>query len=362
LPHNIIIFNWLSSANELFLILTIIAYIRMQVPGVLILVNDNITTATLGTLATSVDPDPSTIQGIDTQLDITETITFEEFNARIDVDPNYPKIIHLNRLRVLVISKNFQDKRNRQLFDIVMFIKQGITSVEKCKYGAPGFSIDTQRINIFNLLYGIRRSNNTCSPCLPCFPDFPECPPKFEHNHDGYHRDNKEQTYQLHNYHHPAIPPEDRAPIYPIELSNILPNPPTPLSPCPQDIIPIEPECFPTFPPPICPPQLQTPENPRPPEHGANFRPEGLGALELWGVEALELHQRREESVFGGYKRNCCNCNCCCRGYEIIFQSDHSGCHCGCGCGCTCKEEIFFKAGHTNTPDCDCGCRGDDFF
>ncbi|CAM6006088.1 unnamed protein product [Sphagnum balticum] len=163
-------------------------------------------------------PEPSTVQGIDVQLDITETITFAEFNARVAVDPNYPTNVHLNGLRILVILPDFQDTTNRNLADIVMFVKQGIASVESCRFGPPGFSIDVQRLNIWNLTYSLRPRNEVCWP-------FP-----------GY----------------------------------------------------------------LKPPQTQTPENPRPHEHLDRHRPEGLGDLELFGVEAMESQHGRQDSAFGG--------------------------------------------------------------
>lgn len=213
----------------------------MQVPGVIIFVNDSVTTAILNTLPTDtgVEPDglvpntpyPSTIQGIDAQLQINETITLAEFNARVASDPNYPKVIHLNRLRILVILPDFQDTTNRHLADIVLFVKQGLGSVEQCKFGPPGLQLPVDRINIFNLLYGVRHSGNTVF-CFPCFPKPP-------------------------------------------------------------------PICPPVFPPPICPPQIQTIENPRPPERHHTPFPEGMGTLELFGVEAMETEHGRKIGVFG---------------------------------------------------------------
>ena len=219
----------------------------MFLPGVVIFVNDSVTLSNLNTLATDtgiqpnalvpLTPPGSTIQGIDVQLQITETITKADFDARVLADPNYPKVVHLNRLRILVILPDFQDITNRNLADVVMFVKQGLASVEKCKYGEPGFTLDAQRLNIFNLLFGIKHSGNTVW-CFPC-----EC------RHCG----------EFHESEH-----------------------------CPN-----------IFPPPICPPQTQTLENPRPPEHLHRHREEGLGALELYGVEALETNQGPGRSVFG---------------------------------------------------------------
>ena len=228
----------------------------MLLPGVIIFVNNHWNLSSLDTLATRTGIQPnelvpytppgSAIGGIDVQLQITETIFKSEFDARVKSNPNYPKIVRLSRQRILVILHNFQDICNRELADVVMFVKQGVTSVEKCKYGEPGFTLDNQRLNIFNLLFGIKHQPGTIF-CFPC-----------EDHRDGY-------------YHH-------RDGYF-----------------CPP-----EPPCPGTFPPPICPPQTQTLENPRPPEH-LHYRPAdmGLGALELYGVEALEKAQGPGHSVFG---------------------------------------------------------------
>jgi hypothetical protein len=226
----------------------------MQLPSAIIFVNNEVTLSSLNTLATHTGiqinglapftPTGSAVAGIDLQLQITETIWFEEFNRRVAADPNYPKIVHLNHDRILVILKDFQCITNRELADVVMFFKQGVVSVEKCKYGPPGFSLDAQRINIFNLLYGIKHSPGTviCFPCQPC--------DEIQFCHCGCGK---------------------------------------PAGTCPGG-----------FPPPICPPQTQTLENPRPPEHLCPRLPPGLGALELYGVEALEASQGPEEGAFGG--------------------------------------------------------------
>jgi hypothetical protein len=57
--------------------------------------------------------------------------------------------------------------------------------------------------------------------------------------------------------------------------------------------------CHPGFPPPICYPQIDTAENPRPPEKYHHHRPEGMGTLELRGLDALAAEQGNNEGVFG---------------------------------------------------------------
>ncbi len=197
----------------------------MQLPSAIIFINDSVTTASLNSLATDTGiqpnglipntPYPSTVNTIDVQLEINETMTFAEFNARVAVDPSYPTQIHLNELRILVILPDFHDLTNRELADIVLFVKQGLASVEKSKFGPPGLTLDVQRLNIWNLIYGIRKSNEACYP----FPGYLE------------------------------------------------------------------------------PPQTQTIENPKPHFHMERHHQEGFGALELFGVEALE-GEGIDEGVF----------------------------------------------------------------
>lgn len=155
------------------------------------------------------------------QLEINETMSFGEFNERVVVDPNYPTVVHGAKLRILVKLPDFRDYTNRELADIVIFLKQGLASVEKNKFGPPGLTLPVQRLNIWNLVNGIIGANSACLP----------------------------------------------------------------------------------FPPAIQPWETQTPENPKPPEHTTPPYPEGMGVLELFGVEVLESHGTHggeKESIFGG--------------------------------------------------------------
>jgi hypothetical protein len=200
----------------------------MNPPAAIIFINDGVTLDYLNTLKTHTGiqpnrmapwtPSSSTVMGIDTQLEITETMWFEEFNARVEADPTYPAAIHLNGLRILVILPDFQCHLNRELADIVLFSKQGVTSVLRSKFGPPGLTFDNQRLNIWNLTNAIKGNNTACYP----FPGF-------------------------------------------------LPFP-----------------------------QTQTKENPRPHEHLRRHRPQGMGDLELFGVEAMESQHGRQDGAFGG--------------------------------------------------------------
>lgn len=112
------------------------------------------------------------------QLMITETMTGQEFDNRVAADPNYPQIIHTNYIRVLIIRDSFRDLTNRNLADIVMFIKQGIASIEKTNFGPPGLRLQIDRINLYDLLRYNGSSHvkilptptvqNTCTCCNSC--------------------------------------------------------------------------------------------------------------------------------------------------------------------------------------------------
>jgi len=106
------------------------------------------------------------------QLFIDDTMTKAEFDARIAVDPNYPTIVHLRQLRILVILPTFQDLVNREFADVVAFIYQGQVNVEWCRFGPPAQSINLQRITIYDLI-NANHQNEPGTCCLP--PNFGGC-------------------------------------------------------------------------------------------------------------------------------------------------------------------------------------------
>lgn len=86
------------------------------------------------------------------QLYIDETLSDTEFDARVAADPSYPDQIHLNGIRVLVIRQNFRDYTNRTLADVVMFVKQGLASIEKNNFGPPALTYQIDRMNVYEIL------------------------------------------------------------------------------------------------------------------------------------------------------------------------------------------------------------------
>lgn len=98
------------------------------------------------------------------QLNITETMTGAEFDARMVVDPNYADIVHLQKIRILVIRDDFHDYTNRTVADVAMFVKQGLASLEKNNFGPPGLTLPVQRINLYTVLRYVGSSEVTILP------------------------------------------------------------------------------------------------------------------------------------------------------------------------------------------------------
>lgn len=114
------------------------------------------------------DISPITQLTLKNQLMIDEIMSDTEFHARVSVDPNYPIVVHLNDLRILVICQNLRDLTNRDLADIVLFIKQGQATVLKNNLGPPTISTSIERINIFNLIENIKNRTFSCRKCRCC--------------------------------------------------------------------------------------------------------------------------------------------------------------------------------------------------
>lgn len=90
-------------------------------------------------------------QKIMSQLLIHEAMTGAEFDARLVVDPNYATVVKLQKIRILVI-RSFRDTTNRNLADVVIFVKAGLASIEKNNFGPPGLTFPVETFNIYQLL------------------------------------------------------------------------------------------------------------------------------------------------------------------------------------------------------------------
>jgi hypothetical protein len=109
----------------------------MQLPSAIIFVNSI---------------DPIGLNTLSSQLHIHESMSHQEFNDRILVDPNYPSIVKNTNTRILVLLPSFLDKTNRDFADIVIFVKLGLAAIEKNKVGPHGFTVAIQNINVYQLL------------------------------------------------------------------------------------------------------------------------------------------------------------------------------------------------------------------
>jgi hypothetical protein len=141
------------------------------------------------------DASVSELTNLQIQLFINDTMTKAEFDARVAGDPNYPTIVHLQNLRILVILPTFRDYFNRKFADVVMFLSHGLASVErnrlawpidgypaplvqifpkqfkslfdgyhKFESGPPGQTYDTQRLTIYELLRAARHAGDIFLP------------------------------------------------------------------------------------------------------------------------------------------------------------------------------------------------------
>ncbi len=112
----------------------------------------------------------SELQTIQTQLFIDDTMTKAEFDARVAVDPNYPTIVHLQGLRILVIVPLYNDGYtymnipNIQYADVVMFLHQGLADIEYNRFGPPGQSYEIQRMNMYSILRAANSPNVVILP------------------------------------------------------------------------------------------------------------------------------------------------------------------------------------------------------
>lgn len=86
------------------------------------------------------------------QLYINEYMTGAEFDSRVQAVPNYPDMVHLQGLRILVARDDFRDYTNRRLADVVLFYSHGMVNVEKNNFGPPGLALPIDRISIYTLL------------------------------------------------------------------------------------------------------------------------------------------------------------------------------------------------------------------
>jgi hypothetical protein len=107
------------------------------------------------------DLSPNVLAALQRQLMITDTMTGTEFDARVAADPNYPTIAHQEKFHLLVI-RPLTDLTNRNLADLVIFVKGGLASAEDCKSGRPRFTLPVDRMTLHEI--------SKRFPYIPYFP------------------------------------------------------------------------------------------------------------------------------------------------------------------------------------------------
>jgi hypothetical protein len=113
------------------------------------------------------DAGVSELSNLQIQLFIDDTMTKAEFDARLVADPNYPLIVHLQGLRILVIlpiNVPFCELKNLEWADVVMFLHQGLADVEKNCFGPPGQNYDFQRITPYSILRAAHHGGDCIVP------------------------------------------------------------------------------------------------------------------------------------------------------------------------------------------------------
>lgn len=140
-------------------------------PPAIIFINGDITYPPTGPIFIGAQPNNpqsdasvSELTNLQIQLFIDDTMTKTEFDSRVAADPNYPTIVHLQNLRILVILPTFQDGYNRQYADVVIFLHQGLADVEKNNFGPPCQNFAIQRLTLYELLRSVGSPNVVILP------------------------------------------------------------------------------------------------------------------------------------------------------------------------------------------------------
>lgn len=133
----------------------------MQLPSAIIFVNNDLTDQVKNYLAK--------------QLFISDIMDGYTFDNNVSYDPNFIKNIYIENNRLLVI-RSFWELTNRDLADVVIFVKEGMGYIIQNKSGTTG-SGQAYQISYINLCdflpcnddYHIK--NNTVAPLMIVSPN-----------------------------------------------------------------------------------------------------------------------------------------------------------------------------------------------
>jgi hypothetical protein len=99
----------------------------------------------------NLDLSDNVLAAIVRQMYITEVITGAVFDQRVANNPAYATTIHNSGTRLLVM-RNLYEMNNRALFDIVLFAKAGLITVEANKYGPPNITLPIDKATLTALI------------------------------------------------------------------------------------------------------------------------------------------------------------------------------------------------------------------
>ena len=109
------------------------------------------------------DTVPQIQQVMQVQLSLDEIITGTEFDSRVLADSQYPVTIRLSGRRVMVV-RSFFDQFDRTVVDFVLFIKNGLASIEYDQAGPPGQTYQVASMTLQQLVNGANQNPNR-NPC-----------------------------------------------------------------------------------------------------------------------------------------------------------------------------------------------------
>ncbi len=79
---------------------------------------------------------PEIQQWLERQLFISQTLDGYHFDQQVNLNPNFVKQLKINNQRLLVI-RDLRETQNRDLMDLVLFIKEGVATSLKNNFGPP---------------------------------------------------------------------------------------------------------------------------------------------------------------------------------------------------------------------------------
>ena len=90
-------------------------------------------------------------QVLRTQLFLDEIMSGSVFDGYVVADGSYARDLKLSGKRILVM-RNFATMNNEDLADVVIFIKNGLASIQKNNFGPPMQTYQVATLNMFQLL------------------------------------------------------------------------------------------------------------------------------------------------------------------------------------------------------------------